>query len=81
MNRKKYLYSSGEFAKLTGANKRTLHYYHDIGLFSPESIGENGYHYYTCFIHEATKYHAQGHMVGKGKHWDSEPVFSVVTCL
>ncbi len=49
MNRKKYLYSSGEFAKLTGVNKRTLHYYHDIGLFSPESIGENGYHYYTCF--------------------------------
>ena len=49
MNRKKYLYSSGEFAKFTGINKRTLHYYNDIGLFSPEVIGENGYHYYTCF--------------------------------
>ena len=24
MNRKNYLYSSGEFAKLTGVNKRTL---------------------------------------------------------
>ena len=49
MKDKKYLYTSGEFAKLTGANKRTLHYYNDIGLFCPEIIGENGYHYYTCF--------------------------------
>lgn len=49
MNRKNYLYSSGEFAKFTGVNKRTLHYYNDIGLFCPEVIGENGYHYYTCF--------------------------------
>ena len=33
MNHKKYLYSSGEFAKFTGINKRTLHYYNEIGLF------------------------------------------------
>lgn len=49
MKLKNYLYRSGEFAKLTGVNKRTLHYYNDIGLFCPEIIGENGYHYYTCF--------------------------------
>ena len=49
MNQQKYLYSSGEFAKLTGVNKRTLHYYNDIGLFCPDVIGDNGYHYYTCF--------------------------------
>lgn len=49
MKNKNYLYQSGEFAKLTGVNKRTLHYYNDIGLFCPEVIGENGYHYYTCF--------------------------------
>lgn len=49
MEHKNYLYASGEFAKLTGVNKRTLHYYNDIGLFCPEVIGENGYHYYTCF--------------------------------
>ena len=30
MNHKKYLYSSGEFAKFTGINKRTLHY---VGVF------------------------------------------------
>lgn len=49
MKRKNYFYSTGEFAKFTGVNKRTLHYYNEIGLFRPEIIGENGYHYYTCF--------------------------------
>ena len=32
MEQKHYLYSSGEFAKRAGVNKRTLHYYNDIGL-------------------------------------------------
>lgn len=48
MKLKKYLYTTGEFAKLTGVNKRTLHYYNDIGLFCPEIVEENGYHYYHC---------------------------------
>lgn len=48
MEKQKY-FSSGEFAKLTGVNKRTLHYYNDIGLFRPEVIKENGYHYYSDF--------------------------------
>lgn len=41
MKTKKYLYSSGEFAKLNGINKRTLHYYNNIGLFMPAVIDEN----------------------------------------
>ena len=49
MNNRNYLYSSVEFAKLNNINKRTLHYYNDIGLFRPEVTGENGYHYYSCF--------------------------------
>lgn len=49
MKNEKYLFTTGEFAKLNGINKRTLHYYNDIDLFSPEIKGENGYHYYTCF--------------------------------
>ena len=49
MKKKKYLYTTGQFAKLNGINKRTLHYYDEIGLFSPEIKGENGYRYYTCF--------------------------------
>lgn len=49
MKKKQYLFTTGEFAKMNGVNKRTLHYYHEIGLFSPEAVGENGYRYYTCF--------------------------------
>lgn len=49
MTKKKYLYTTGQFARLNGINKRTLHYYDEIGLFSPEFKGENGYRYYTCF--------------------------------
>lgn len=49
MNKQKYIYTTGEFAKLNNINKRTLHYYDEIGLFSPAKKGENGYRYYTCF--------------------------------
>lgn len=48
MKNKKFLYTTGEFAKLNGINKRTLHYYDEIGLFSPEFKAENGYRYYTA---------------------------------
>lgn len=49
MEQEKHLYTSGEFAKLSGVNKRTLHFYNNIGLLHPEKIGENGYHYYTVY--------------------------------
>ena len=49
MKNRKYFLTSGEFAKMNGINKRTLHYYNDIGLFRPEMIDENGYHYYSRF--------------------------------
>lgn len=35
-----------QFAKLHKVNKRTLHYYDNIGLFSPSAKGDNGYRYY-----------------------------------
>lgn len=35
-----------QFAKLHNVNKRTLHYYDHISLFSPAYKGENGYRYY-----------------------------------
>lgn len=38
--------TTAEFAKLHGVNKRTLHYYDNIGLFSPCFKGENNYRYY-----------------------------------
>ncbi|MEG2958938.1 MAG: MerR family transcriptional regulator [Oscillospiraceae bacterium] len=41
------LLTTGEFAALHHINKRTLHYYDSIGLFSPSATGENGYRYYS----------------------------------
>ena len=38
--------TTAQFAKLHKINKRTLHYYDNIGLFSPSEKGDNGYRYY-----------------------------------
>ena len=38
--------TTAQFAKLHEVNKRTLHYYDNIGFFSPNTKGENGYRYY-----------------------------------
>ena len=40
-------FTAGEFAKLNYINKRTLHYYDSVGVFSPKYKGDNGYRYYT----------------------------------
>ena len=46
-----YRLTTAQFAKLHEVNKRTLHYYDEIGLFSPREKGENGYRYYD--LHKA----------------------------
>lgn len=38
--------TTAQFAKLHEVNKRTLHYYDEIGLFSPITKSEKGYRYY-----------------------------------
>lgn len=47
MKNKIAVFTAGEFAKLHHLNKRTLHYYDDIHLFSPQYKGDNGYRYYS----------------------------------
>ncbi|WP_312095306.1 MerR family transcriptional regulator [Aminipila sp.] len=44
---KQNYFTTGEFAKLCNVKKQTLFHYDDIGIFSPEVIGENGYRYYS----------------------------------
>lgn len=46
MNKKARNLTTAQFAKLHNVNKRTLHYYDSIGLFSPRHKGDNGYRYY-----------------------------------
>lgn len=43
----KYYMTIKEFSNLTSIKSQTLRYYDQIGLFSPEYRGENGYRYYT----------------------------------
>lgn len=47
MDHNTIFFTAGQFAKMHNINKRTLHYYDEIGLFSPIQKGENGYRYYT----------------------------------
>lgn len=47
MKKELLYFTAGQFSKLHHLNKRTLHYYDDIGLFSPAYKAENGYRYYT----------------------------------
>ena len=48
MNKKFLHLTTAQFAKLHNINKRTLHYYDEIGLFSPNNKGENNYRYYDA---------------------------------
>ena len=40
-------FTTGEFARLCNVKKQTLFHYDDIGILSPEVVGENGYRYYS----------------------------------
>jgi MerR family transcriptional regulator, thiopeptide resistance regulator len=40
------MYIISQLADLAGVSVRTLHYYDEIGLLRPSSVGENGYRYY-----------------------------------
>lgn len=46
MKKNATLLTTAQFARQHEVNKRTLHYYDEIGLFSPNHKGENGYRYY-----------------------------------
>lgn len=46
MEQRTWKLTTAQFAKLHHINKRTLHYYDNIGLFCPKYKGENGYRYY-----------------------------------
>ena len=47
MDKDKTLFTIREFADLHGINRRTLHYYDNIGLFSPAVKKENHYRMYS----------------------------------
>lgn len=40
-------FRAAEFAQMAHVNKKTLHYYDEIGLFRPALVNEKGYRFYT----------------------------------
>jgi DNA-binding transcriptional MerR regulator len=40
------MYTVKQLSKLAGVSVRTLHYYDQIGLLKPSSLGTNGYRHY-----------------------------------
>lgn len=46
MVEKETIYTVKQLAGLADVTPRTLHYYDEIGLLQPSSIGDNGYRYY-----------------------------------
>lgn len=44
---KRIAFHIGEFARLVGVNKRTLHYYDERRIFSPAKVEKNGYRSYS----------------------------------
>lgn len=46
MKNKSIKLTPAQFAKLHEINKRTLHYYDEVGLFHPQSRSKEGYRYY-----------------------------------
>jgi MerR family transcriptional regulator, thiopeptide resistance regulator len=40
------MYTVKQLSNLAGVSVRTLHYYDEIGLLKPASVGQNGYRYY-----------------------------------
>lgn len=46
MSKKSTKLTTAQFANLHAVNKRTLHYYDSVGLFSPNTKGTNKYRYY-----------------------------------
>ena len=41
------MYTVKQLSTLAGVSVRTLHYYDEIGLLKPSTMGENGYRYYA----------------------------------
>ena len=66
MKKSKIQLTTAQFAKLHEVNKRTLHYYDTIGLFSPDTKGDNGYRYYN-FSQSIDVYKRQGRRQLSGK--------------
>ena len=48
INLEAFMYTIGQFSKLTGVSTKTLIWYDNVGVLKPEKVDEdNGYRYYS----------------------------------
>ena len=79
------LYSVKGLADLAGVSRRTLHYYDELGLLEPASVGENGYRYYDggslLRLQQILLYKEMGLNLRQIKRILDDPGFDIVTAL
>ncbi len=79
------MYTVKKLSKLAGVSTRTLHYYDQIGLFKPSSLGANGYRHYEeealLKLQQILFYRELGLSLDKIKAVVGHPDFDVLTAL
>jgi MerR family transcriptional regulator, thiopeptide resistance regulator len=78
-------YTVKQLSDLAGVSIRTLHYYDEIGLLRPESVGANGYRYYgdeSVFkLQQVLFYRELGLELSRIKDILTDPGFDVQSAL
>jgi DNA-binding transcriptional MerR regulator len=79
------MYTVKQLSDLAGISIRTLHYYDEIGLLTPESLGANGYRYYgdksLLRLQQILFYRELGLGLSEIKDIVTRPDFDVVAAL
>ena len=79
------MYTVKQLSNLAGISARTLHYYDEIGLLKPSSVGENGYRYYgdeaVLRLQQILFYRELGFSLNEIKKVVGNPDFNVMKAL
>lgn len=79
------MYTVKQLSKLAGISVRTLHYYDELGLLEPESVGANGYRHYgeksVLKLQQILLYRELGLSLEKIKAIVGSPDFKVLHAL
>jgi DNA-binding transcriptional MerR regulator len=79
------MYTVKLLSSLAGVSSRTLHYYDQIGLLKPATVGKNGYRYYgeasLLQLQQILFYRELGLSLGAIKAILTSPNFDVLTAL
>jgi MerR family transcriptional regulator, thiopeptide resistance regulator len=78
-------YTVKQLSDLAGVSIRTLHYYDELGLLAPESVGTNGYRYYEdaslLKLQQILFYRELGFELGRIKEMLARPEFDMQSAL